>query len=87
MQWNNLIYGPNLMDTFSMAHVFCMQLINLLFYSFLTWYIDAVSPGDFGTPQPWFFPFSVSHSEYPLVVNIILNIKYFSEYYKQFERL
>jgi len=27
----------------------------------LTWYIDALLPGDFGTPLPFYFPFTVAY--------------------------
>ena len=36
-----------------------MLLIDIVFYTVITWYFDALLPGDFGTPQPFYFPFTV----------------------------
>jgi len=36
-----------------------MIIIVLVLCSIITWYFDAVLPGDFGTPQPFYFPFMV----------------------------
>ncbi|ESO00555.1 hypothetical protein HELRODRAFT_82844 [Helobdella robusta] len=57
LTWKNLHYGSNSSDSFSMLHVFISFLISILISMFLTWYIENVNPGEFGTPQPFYFPF------------------------------
>jgi len=36
-----------------------MLIIDIILYTVITWYLDAVLPGAFGTPQPFYFPFTV----------------------------
>lgn len=36
------------------------MVVDIILYSIVTWYFDALLPGDFGTPQPFYFPFTVS---------------------------
>lgn len=31
----------------------------MVLYGIITWYIDAIHPGEFGSPQPFYFPFLV----------------------------
>jgi hypothetical protein len=38
-----------------------MMIINSVMYGVLTWYIEKVFPGEFGTPQPWYFPVTKSY--------------------------
>ena len=33
-----------------------MLLIDIVVYALLTWYIEAVFPGQYGLPRPWYFP-------------------------------
>lgn len=44
----------------SMGTVFGMFILDIFFYSILTWYIDSVMPGQYGLARPWYFPFTVS---------------------------
>lgn len=37
------------------------MLLNTLIYIFFTWYLDNIFPGEFGTPKPFYFPFSPSY--------------------------
>lgn len=30
-------------------------------YGIMTWYIEAVFPGQYGIPRPWYFPFTKSY--------------------------
>jgi len=36
-----------------------MLSVDIILYTIITWYFDALLPGDFGTPQPFYFPFTV----------------------------
>jgi len=47
-------------DNYTMGDSLIMLLVDTIIYSMLTWYLDAVMPGDLGTPQPFYFPFLVS---------------------------
>ena len=66
VQWSNIHKPVNVDDNFAMIHVFIMLIVDIVLYSLITWYFDALLPGDFGTPQPFYFPFTVR-----LVVGLI----------------
>lgn len=59
IQWRLLFTGVSPDDPFTLAHVFGMLILDSLLFCLLTWYIEALWPGDFGVPQPWYFPFTV----------------------------
>nr|XP_045614978.1 phospholipid-transporting ATPase ABCA3-like isoform X2 [Procambarus clarkii] len=61
IQWNLLFSGVSPDDSFTLAHVFGMLILDVVVFSFLTWYIEAVWPGEFGVPLPWYFPFLSSY--------------------------
>lgn len=42
-------------DDFSMMHIIIMMFVDAIIYGLLTWYIEAVFPGQYGTPRPWYF--------------------------------
>merc|ERR1719193_743736 len=54
-QWNNIWKSPVLGDNFSIAGCMGMLLLDAVFYGILTWYIEAVWPGEYGVPKPWYF--------------------------------
>jgi len=58
-QWSNINKVSSVDDNFTMLHTLIMLFIDIILYTILTWYIDALLPGDFGTPQPFYFPFTV----------------------------
>lgn len=37
-----------------------MMLLDSVLYGLVTWYVEAVFPGQFGVPQPWYFFLMVS---------------------------
>jgi hypothetical protein len=47
--------SPLIGDNFSMAGCMGMMLIDSVLYGILMWYIEAVFPGEFGVPKPWYF--------------------------------
>lgn len=61
IQWRFLFSGVSPDDPFTLAHVFGMLILDTLLFCLLTWYIEALWPGDFGVPQPWYFPFMRSY--------------------------
>jgi len=54
-QWDNIWASPLIGDNFSMAGCMGMMLLDSVLYGILMWYIEAVFPGEFGVPKPWYF--------------------------------
>lgn len=44
-----------------MAQVFTMLIVDTFIYAILVWYIEAIHPGTYGIPRPWYFPFQLSY--------------------------
>ena len=59
IQWENLYRGVSPDDDFTFGDVLVMLLIDAVIYLLLALYIEAVFPGEFGVPQPWYFPLTV----------------------------
>ena len=38
-----------------------MLIVDTVLYAILVWYIEAVHPGSYGLPRPWYFPFQMSY--------------------------
>ena len=55
VQWSNL-HKTSVDDSFTFGHVMLMFLVDSVLYGLITWYVEAVFPGEFGVPQPWYFP-------------------------------
>ena len=60
VQWNNMDQGVSVDDNFALLHVIMMLLVDTVLYAIITWYVEAVRPGEYGIPQPWYFPLTVS---------------------------
>ena len=60
MHWGNMAEPVSVNDDISLLTVMGMLVLDCVIYVIITWYIDAVKPGDFGVPQPWYFPVTVS---------------------------
>ena len=60
MQWSNFYRPVNVNDDISLLHVMLMLVVDCVIFAVVTWYVDAVRPGEFGVPQPLYFPFTVS---------------------------
>ncbi|XP_064415233.1 phospholipid-transporting ATPase ABCA3 isoform X1 [Latimeria chalumnae] len=55
IQWENLTKPVSVDDNFTMAHVLGMLLLDSVLYGLVAWYVEAVFPGEYGVPQPWYF--------------------------------
>uniref|UniRef100_H0VCA2 ATP binding cassette subfamily A member 3 n=1 Tax=Cavia porcellus TaxID=10141 RepID=H0VCA2_CAVPO len=55
IQWQNLLSPVNVDDDFCFGQVLGMLLLDSVLYGLVTWYMEAVFPGQFGVPQPWYF--------------------------------
>lgn len=55
LQWSYLMTPVSVDDNFTMAQVLGMLLLDSFLYGLVAWYVEAVFPGEFGVPQPWYF--------------------------------
>ncbi|EDO46878.1 predicted protein, partial [Nematostella vectensis] len=60
-QWNNLYASPIAGDEFSLGYAMGMMMIDGVLYALATFYIEAVMPGQYGIPRPWYFPLQKSY--------------------------
>lgn len=79
LQWSNFNKPVNINNVFTMTDVFIMLLVDIAYLSLITWYFDALLPGDFGTPQPFYFPFTVSDNAQSLFPKIFYLRNYFTK--------
>ncbi|OBS71901.1 hypothetical protein A6R68_13520, partial [Neotoma lepida] len=61
VQWDNLFESPVEEDGFNLTTAVSMMLFDTFLYGVLTWYIEAVFPGQYGIPRPWYFPCTKSY--------------------------
>lgn len=52
-------------DNFTLAQVLGMLLLDSVLYGMVAWYVEAVFPGEYGVPQPWYFFLTVSSAYTP----------------------
>eukprot|EP00040_Diaphanoeca_grandis_P031590 m.189343 g.189343 ORF g.189343 m.189343 type:complete len:815 (+) comp32371_c0_seq1:265-2709(+) len=55
--WENMYSPVNADDHFTFATVLTMLIVDTFLYAFITLYLDAVLPSQFGTTKPWYFCF------------------------------
>uniref|UniRef100_A0A2R8N2T9 ATP binding cassette subfamily A member 3 n=1 Tax=Callithrix jacchus TaxID=9483 RepID=A0A2R8N2T9_CALJA len=55
IQWQDLLSPVNVDDDFCFGQVLGMLLLDSVLYGLVAWYVEAVFPGQFGVPQPWYF--------------------------------
>jgi hypothetical protein len=60
IQWRDLLSPVNVDDDFCFGQVLGMLLLDSVLYGLVTWYVEAVFPGQFGMPQPCYFFLMVS---------------------------
>ncbi|NXN15215.1 ABCA2 protein, partial [Indicator maculatus] len=61
IQWHTFSQSPVEGDDFNLLLSMMMLMMDAVVYGVLTWYIEAVHPGMFGLPRPWYFPFQKSY--------------------------
>ncbi len=55
LRWKSFTTPGSIDDDLSMAHVFGMLALDAVICLFITWYVEAVKPGEEGVPEkPWF---------------------------------
>ncbi|KAM9081600.1 phospholipid-transporting ATPase ABCA1 isoform 1-T3 [Megaptera novaeangliae] len=61
VQWDNLFESPVEEDGLNLTTSVSMMLFDAFLYGVMTWYIEAVFPGQYGIPRPWYFPCTKSY--------------------------
>uniref|UniRef100_A0A7N8XI00 ATP-binding cassette sub-family A member 2 n=1 Tax=Mastacembelus armatus TaxID=205130 RepID=A0A7N8XI00_9TELE len=61
IQWRTISQSPVEGDDFNLGLAMMMLIIDAGVYGVLTWYIEAVHPGMYGLPRPWYFPLQRSY--------------------------
>ncbi|XP_035280221.1 phospholipid-transporting ATPase ABCA1-like isoform X1 [Anguilla anguilla] len=61
IQWGNLLASPLEEDRYSLTTSIILMYFDAFLYGVMTWYIEAVFPGQYGIPRPWYFPFTKSY--------------------------
>ncbi|KAK9882104.1 hypothetical protein WA026_018947 [Henosepilachna vigintioctopunctata] len=57
-QWHNLFQAGSPDDTLNLGLVFIMLIFDTFIYLLIALYVEAVIPGEFGVPKPWYFMFT-----------------------------
>uniref|UniRef100_A0A4W3HJS1 ATP-binding cassette, sub-family A (ABC1), member 4a n=1 Tax=Callorhinchus milii TaxID=7868 RepID=A0A4W3HJS1_CALMI len=60
LQWGNIAISPVEGDNYSFLSSIIMLLVDAFVYGILACYLDAVFPGEYGVPSPWYFPLQPS---------------------------
>ncbi|XP_029356365.1 ATP-binding cassette sub-family A member 1 [Echeneis naucrates] len=61
IQWYNLHSSPVEGDGYSFTTSIIMLYVDAFIYATAAWYIEAVFPGEFGIPRPWYFIFQINY--------------------------
>ena len=61
VKWSNIGDGPTVEDDFSVGIAIGMMMLDTVIYLIIAWYTEAVFPGEYGIPQPWYFPVMTSY--------------------------
>nr|XP_026646313.1 retinal-specific ATP-binding cassette transporter [Zonotrichia albicollis] len=61
LQWGNIRTSPLEGDEYSFLFSINMMIFDAFLYGVLSWYLDNIFPGDYGLPQPWYFPLLESY--------------------------
>ncbi|XP_047570303.1 phospholipid-transporting ATPase ABCA3-like isoform X2 [Lutra lutra] len=55
VQWDNIQSPVSPDDDLSFIHIMGMLLFDASLFGLMAWYMDAVFPGRYGVPKPWYF--------------------------------
>ncbi|XP_061179443.1 phospholipid-transporting ATPase ABCA3-like [Saccostrea echinata] len=61
VRWNTFTKPPTVDGDFSFGDTILMLWVDSAIYLLITWYIDGVRPGEYGVPQPFYFPFTKTY--------------------------
>ncbi|XP_076108921.1 phospholipid-transporting ATPase ABCA3-like isoform X1 [Mytilus galloprovincialis] len=60
-QWSNFYKPPTVDADFTLLTAIIMLLCDTVLYLLITWYVDAVMPGEYGVAEPLYFPFTKNY--------------------------
>lgn len=79
LQWNNFFRGVSVDDSLSIGLLVISLLIAAVLYLMVALYIEKIFPGEYGVPEPWYFPFTRSfwfgQSEYVRITDSSKNVR------------
>lgn len=58
IQWKHLFEATSQDDGLTLGHIFLMLIVDTFLYLLIALYVEAIYPGDYGVPKPWYFPFT-----------------------------
>ncbi|XP_044270584.1 phospholipid-transporting ATPase ABCA3-like isoform X2 [Tribolium madens] len=61
IQWSNIGKPNTPDDSLTLGYIMLMLIIDTFIYLFVALYVEAVFPGEYGVPLPWYFPFTSSY--------------------------
>ncbi|XP_034738177.1 phospholipid-transporting ATPase ABCA1 isoform X2 [Etheostoma cragini] len=61
IQWYNLNSSPVEGDSYRFTTSIVMLYVDAFIYATAAWYIEAVFPGEYGIPRPWYFVFQMNY--------------------------
>ncbi|XP_062869316.1 phospholipid-transporting ATPase ABCA1 [Trichomycterus rosablanca] len=61
IQWFNVQSSPAEGDNYNFTTSIIMLYVDAFIYAVATWYIEAVFPGQYGIPRPWYFIFQLNY--------------------------
>ncbi|MPC11276.1 ATP-binding cassette sub-family A member 17 [Portunus trituberculatus] len=59
VQWDTIWETGNPRDELTPGAILLMMVLDTFLYLLLVWYVDQISPGKYGVPLPFYFPFQV----------------------------
>jgi ATP-binding cassette, subfamily A (ABC1), member 3 len=56
VHWSNIFEPVVAQESLKFGHVIVILLVDCMLYSIVVLYVEKIFPGDYGVPQPWYFP-------------------------------
>lgn len=61
IQWSNIFKTNTPDDDLTLGLIILMLFIDTIIYLLVALYVEAIFPGEYGVPQPWYFPFTCTY--------------------------
>lgn len=58
LQWNNFFRAMSVDDNLSVGLLVVTLLVAAFIYLLIALYVEKIFPGEYGVPEPWYFPFT-----------------------------
>lgn len=59
-QWGNVWRPTTPDDDLTLGALMMMLILDTVLYMLIALYVEAIFPGEYGVPQPWYFPFTAT---------------------------